>query len=509
MAPSERIRAYSVLTANTFAFTVCFAVWMLYGVLLTFLVDRGLFDFSSAQLGWLIGIPVLTGALLRLPAGLLTDRFGGRPVMVGTLLVAAAAVFSVSFARDFWGFFFAGLGFGVAGSSFATGVAYTSAWFPPDRQGTVLGIFGMGNAGAALTAFIAPRLLGMLTQGGADLERWRSLPRLYAAALVATALLFWFATFPRRATTSGLRTLSERLSPLGVPRVWRFGLYYFLLFGGFVALSQWLIPYYVNVYTLSVGAAGAFTSIFSLPSGLFRVLGGWLSDRVGARSVMYWVLGLSLAVLALLFPPRVELRAPGEGLLAAAPGTVTAVGEAEIVVDETRYALQTGRTGAASAELRFGIGRPDEHHLFLPRTSSEQTPVVTVGDQVARGQLLATGVTHLYFQANRLVFTGLVVILGVIMGIGSAAVFKHIATYFPAQVGLVGGIVGMIGALGGFAFPILFGYLLGATGIWTTCWILLAAFAFVCLVWMHLVIRRMMHAAAPGLMQQIDTPKST
>lgn len=499
---SERAKALSVLAANTFAFTISFAVWMLYGVLVTYLVDRRLFDFSAVEMGWLIGIPVLTGALLRLPVGMLTDRLGGRPVMAAILLVAAASVWAVSHARGFWGLLAGGLGFGVAGASFAAGVAYTSVWFPQSQQGTVLGVFGMGNAGAALTAFGAPRLLGLLTSGGTELERWRLLPRLYAAALVATALLYWLATFPRRALAGGAQPLGQRLAPLGVARVWRFGLHYFLLFGGFVALSQWLIPYYVNVYSLSVGAAGTLASIFSLPSGLFRAVGGWLCDRVGARTVMYWVLGLGLAVLVLLYPPRVELRAPGPGVLAAAPGTVTAVSAEAIVVGEERYALQHGQ--APSAELRFGIGRPDEQHLFLPKTSYAQMPVVAVGDAVARGQLLARGVTQIYFQANRLIFTGLVVVLGVLFGFGSAAVFKHLTAYFPDQVGLVGGTIGMIGALGGFVYPIVFGYLLGATGIWTTCWMVLSIVALASLLWMHVVIRRMMHDSVPELMREID-----
>ncbi|MFN7943018.1 MAG: MFS transporter [Thermoanaerobaculia bacterium] len=488
--------------ANTFAFTICFAVWMMYGVLVTFLVDRHVFAFESAQMGWLIGIPVLTGSLLRPPAGMLSDSFGGRPVMIAIMLTAAASAYLVSFAGGFWGFLIGGLGFGVAGASFAAGVAYTSIWFPPAKQGTVLGIFGVGNAGAALTAILAPRLLGRLTIS--DLDRWRLLPRIYAAALLATAVAYWFATFPRKAEQGGGQTLRQRLAPLGSVRVWRFGLYYFLLFGGFVALSQWLIPYYVNVYVVSIATAGTLTSIYSLPSGLFRALGGWLSDRVGARAVMYWVLGLGIAVLVLLFPPRVELQLPGQGILADRPGKVASVSEHEVVVGSDRYVLQ--HAGTAAAELRFGISRADERHLFLPAATFRQTPLVRVGDDVAKGQLLVQGVTQIYFQANRWIFTGLVVLLGVLMGLGSGAVIKHITIYFPERVGVVGGVVGMLGALGGFALPILFGYLLKATGVWTTAWMLLALCALVCLIWMHVVIRRMMAATVPSLMREVDRP---
>lgn len=501
---TDRTRALSVLAANTVAFTVCFAVWMMYGVLVTYLVGQRLYAFDTDEIGWLIGIPVLSGSLLRLPAGALTDRYGGRPVMVAIMLMAALAAYLVSLADGFWGFLLGGLGFGIAGASFAAGAAYTSVWFPPSAQGTVLGVFGVGNVGAALTAALAPRLLQILTSGGIEPEGWRALPRLYALALVVTTLLFWLATFPRRGAQAGL-SLRERLAPLRSARVWRFGLYYFLLFGGFVALSQWLIPYYVNVYELGVITAGALASAFSLPSGLIRALGGWLSDRVGARTVMYWVLGAMVVLLVLLLPPRVELLAPGQGVLADRPGRVTAVTDRAVVVGEDRYALR--HVAPSTAELSVGIHQPDERHLLLPAATFRQTPVVAVGDSVVKGQLLVRGVTQIYFQANIRIFTALVVLVGVLMGLGNGAVFKHITSYFPGRVGVVGGVVSMLGALGGFAYPILFGYLLSATGIWTTAWMLLAAVALACLIWMHLVVRRMMVSAVPVLMREVDLPQ--
>lgn len=479
-------QAIRVLAANTIAFAICFAVWMMYGVLVTYLVDRQQFAFEAAEIGWLIGIPVLSGSLFRLPAGMLADRFGGRAVMAVIMLLTGLAAWAVSLAGGFWAFFFGGLGFGIAGASFAAGVAYTSLWFPPQSQGTALGIFGMGNVGAALTSMLAPALLDHLTQGGSEPERWRMLPRLYGLALLVTAATYWLATIPRRSEQAGL-SLRERLAPLGTSRAWRFGFYYSLLFGGFVALSQWLIPYYVNVYGLAVTSAGALASAFSLPAGAFRALGGWLSDRVGARTVLYWVLGTGLILLVLLFPPRIELLAPGQGVLAEAAGRVSAVTDSAVWVDGHRYEVQ--HLAPATAELSVGIHRQRERHLVLPAATFRQEPAVAVGDTVLKGQLLIRGMTQIYFQANIRIFTGLVVVLGMLLGVGGGAVFKHIATYFPGRVGVVGGVVSMIGALGGFAFPILFGYLLGATGIWTTAWMLLAIVALTALVWMHLVVR--------------------
>ncbi len=489
-------QAHSVLAASTLAFTICFAVWMMNGVLITFLVESGLYTFSKSQMGWLIGIPVLSGALLRLPAGLLTDRFGGRPVFATVMLVTAAAVFLDSFADSFWSFLLGGFCFGFAGSTFAVGIAYSAVWYPRNQQGTALGIFGAGNAGAAITSMAAPWLLGVLTDGGTNLEGWRMLPRIYSGVLLLTVLGFLLVTKNKRPEEGAHRTLAERLQPLKRIRVWRFGLYYFLMFGGFVALAQWLIPYYVNVYSVSVMTAGLLATIFTLPSGVVRALGGWLSDKFGARVVMYWVLGGCLVASALLIVPRMDIRSPGEGVMAVSAGTVTAVSEEVIVVDGRSYSL------TPMAE----DGPTREGTLIWPTSAFGQEPVVEVGDSVSKKQLLASGTTHIYFQANIWVFTGLTFIVGILMGIGKAGVYKHIPDYYPNDVGTVGGIVGVIGGLGGFVCTILFGYLLDATGIWTTTWMFFAALSLACLTWMHLVIRAMTVRHSPDLAHRIEEP---
>ena len=490
----ERGKAIAVLVMNTVAFTVCFAVWMMNGVLITFLVDSKAYAFDKAEMGWLIGIPVLTGALFRLPVGILTDRFGGRPIFAGVMLLSAVACYFTSYADSFWGFFLGGLGFGMAGTSFAVGIAYTSVWFPRHQQGTALGIFGAGNAGAALTSMGAPVLLRTLTHNGASPDGWRALPQIYAGALVLMTIAFWLGTLPRRVAEGQDRTLLQRLRPLRSMRVWRFGLYYFLVFGGFVALAQWLIPYYVNVYATTVVMAGLLASIFTLPSGVIRALGGWLSDRLGARTVMYWVLGGCAVCCLLLIVPQMTIRAPGQGVMAGANGTVEAVSETQIVVDGTPYAV------VKAPELP----KYDRATLVWPTGAFWQEPVVTVGQKVAKKELLAKGVTHIFFQANIWIFTILVFMVGILMGIGKAGVYKHIPEYFPNDVGVVGGIVGVLGGLGGFFCPILFGYLLKGTGIWTTCWIFFFLLSVVCLVWMHLVIRDMMARRAPTLAHHID-----
>ncbi len=127
-----------------------------------------------------------------------------------------------------------------------------------------------------------------------------------------------------------------------------------------------------------------------------------------------------------------------------------------------------------------------------------------VGQTVKRRMLLAKGHTRIFFQANMWVFAALVVMLGLIWGIGKAAVYKHIPDYFPEEVGVVGGMVGVLGGLGGFFCPILFGYLLEETGLWTSCWMFMALVSGVCLVWMHLVIRRMEKERTPETAQWFE-----
>jgi NNP family nitrate/nitrite transporter-like MFS transporter len=494
---SDRSWATKVLIMNTIAFTVCFAVWMMNGVLVTFLVDNGIFDWDKAQIGWLIGIPVLTGSLARLPIGILTDKYGGRIVYTILMIVAAAATYSLSFVNTFSGYMWASLGFGISGASFAVGIAYTSVWFSKKRQGTALGIFGAGNAGAALTSMGAPSLLLYLTDGGTDLEGWRALPQLYAAILLIMAVIFYLSTHTKIATGSAGKSLMERLAPLKEMRVWRFGLYYFLVFGGFVTLAQWLIPYYVNVYAMTVVMAGLMASIFSLPSGVIRAFGGWMSDLLGARPVMYIVLGTVLFSSAFLIVPRMDIQTPGEGIMARAGGVVSAVTAEAVVVGDRSYSFRA-QTDSQRESANEGV-------LVLPTASFWQEPVVEVGDQVVKKQLIVRGITHIFFQANVWIFTFLVFIVGIMFGIGKAAVYKYIPEYFPDDVGVVGGIVGVVGGLGGFFGPVIFGYLLKLTGIWTTSWMFFFVLTLVCLIWLHLVARRLMKSEAPEALEHLES----
>lgn len=514
--------AWTVLTLNTLAFTVCFAVWTMNGVLVTHLVTTGAFDWSPVQTGVLMATPVLTGSLLRLPVGLLTDRYGGKPVYVAVMFASALALVGNSLADSYVAFLLAALGFGISGASFAVGIAYTSVWFPRERQGTALGIFGAGNAGSAVTLLVAPGLLARFTEHGVDPEGWRKLPLLYAAALVVISVVLMILARNKRPAQAGSRNLAQSLAPLKVMRVWRFGAYYFLVFGAFVALSQWLVPYYVKFYELPLATAGFFASAFSLPSGLIRALGGVLSDMFGARRVMYWVLGISSVACLLLVVPRMDLLSPGEGIIASTDGTVVAIDgstmtvRAKVTGKESRFTLAGARPpnidALAGAETELSQMR------ILPEVTTWQEwadkveggPGAStrrpfqVGDSVKKRELLASGRTHVSFQANVYVFTLIVFVVGIAWGIGKAAVYKHIPEYFPDHVGVVGGLVGVIGGLGGFVCPILFGQLLSMTGLWTSCWAFLAFVSVACLWWMHSVVQRMTRTRLPDMHTRIE-----
>jgi NNP family nitrate/nitrite transporter-like MFS transporter len=186
--------AIRILILNTLAFTICFAAWMLNGVFVTFLADNHVFDWGPVETGWLIGLPVLTGAIFRLPAGIITDKYGGKWVYGILLLLCAIPMFLLSTVNSFWGFAICSFGFGLTGISFAIGIAYTSVWFPKSWQGRALGIFGAGNSGAAITTFLAPTLLNNFTDNGANLDGWRTLPMIYAAGLILMGIIFLLLT---------------------------------------------------------------------------------------------------------------------------------------------------------------------------------------------------------------------------------------------------------------------------------------------------------------------------
>jgi NNP family nitrate/nitrite transporter-like MFS transporter len=423
--------ANRVLAMSSIDFTVMFAVWLMFGILGIEIQKELLL--SDVELSWITALAVLNGSIWRLPAGMLTERIGGRKVTIAMLAVTAIPAYLVSTAHSYGTLLLLAFLVGFAGNLFSVGVAWNAAWFGRDRQGFALGLFGAGNVGASVTKFIGPPLIagtaGMTfvfgVQGG-----WRLVPVIYAALLVALALITW-AVVPRHDRLAGRsKPIRQMLAPLRHVRVWRFSLYYVAVFGAYVALSAWLPKYYVDNFKVPLYTAALLTALFIFPASLLRPVGGWISDRIGARKVMYATFGVMLLASGILMMPN------GHIVIAHPDGSLT---------------------------------------------------------------------EHLGYAIDVTWFTVVVFLLGCAMGVGKAAVYKHIPEYFPDNVGSVGGLVGMLGGLGGFLLPPLFAYTKLWTGFPTSTFFVLFVLTAICAVWMHLTIVGMLHAKSPELADHFDT----
>jgi len=295
------------LGLSTFAFTICFAVWTIFAIIgIRIKAELGLND---TQFGLLVGTPILTGSLVRLFLGVWTDQYGGRIVFPLTMLASAASTILLTHAGSYPLMLLAALGLGLAGGGFAVGVAYVSKWYPQARQGAALGFFGMGNVGAAVTKFAAPFVMVALG--------WQAVAQIWATVLAGTAVLFFLfakddpALAARRISGERPKSLAEQLEPLKNEQVWRFSLYYFFVFGAFVALALWLPKYLIGVYGVNIEVAGMLAATFSLSASLFRAYGGILSDRFGARRIMYATFGVSLVLLFMLSYPATDYTVHG------------------------------------------------------------------------------------------------------------------------------------------------------------------------------------------------------
>ncbi len=294
---SQSRKAAMVLGSSTFAFTICFAVWMMFAVIgIPIKKQLGL---NETEFGLLAAMPVLSGSLIRVPLGIWTDRFGGRIVFFVLMLCSVIPIWLMSYATQYWHFLVLGLFVGLAGGSFSVGTPYVARWFPKKRQGLAMGIFGAGNSGSALTKFVAPALI--VAAGGS----WTIVPQVYSIAMLVTAVLFWMfsATNPAH-NISTTATFTQQLRMLKDPRVWRYCQYYSVVFGGYVALALWMTKYYVGEYGFNIQNAALLAACFSLPGGVLRALGGWISDRSGAYQTTWWVMWVCWVAFFLLSYPQ-------------------------------------------------------------------------------------------------------------------------------------------------------------------------------------------------------------
>lgn len=288
-----------VLASSTFAFTICFAVWMMFAVIgIPIKQQLGL---NETEFGLLAAMPVLTGSLIRVPLGFWTDRFGGRIVFFLLMISTVIPIWMMSYATQYWHFLVIGLFVGLAGGSFSVGTPYVARWFPKNRQGFAMGVFGAGNSGSAMTKFVAPVLIVMA--GGS----WTIVPQVYSVAMLMTALIFWvFSASNPAHKTAGAVSFADQVKMLKDPRVWRYCQYYSVVFGGYVALALWMTKYYVGEYGFSIQSAALLAAVFSLPGGVLRALGGWISDKYGAYQTTWWVMWVCWVAFFLLSYPQTD-----------------------------------------------------------------------------------------------------------------------------------------------------------------------------------------------------------
>lgn len=372
----------SQLILATVAFAIAFSVWGLISALAPRFKD--LYHLSAFETSLMIAIPVILGSLLRLPMGILADRFGGRLIFSLLLAFSIVPVAGIVLLHSYGSLLALGFLMGAAGSSFAVGVSFVSRWFPPAQQGLALGVFGVGNIGQSVAVFFGPRL--------ADRLGWQAVFWIFGLLSLGWAAVFWLLArdaVPRRPASLQQVTrvfLEQRLS-------WLLAFFYFITFGGFVALGIYLPTLLKDEFGLTLADAGLRTAGFVVVATLLRPLGGWLSDRVAPSRVLQGVFA-ALVILALL-------------------------------LTSTNIALFTvGALGGAAA-----------------------------------------------------------------LGIGNGAVFKLVPQYFPAQVGVVTGLVGALGGLGGFFPPIVLGIVKESTGGYTLGFVLLAPFSLAALIADAVILR--------------------
>lgn len=296
---SETYKRYSVLFSSTLSFTVCFMIWMMLAVVGIKVQEE--MGFNQTQYGILIALPVLSGALIRVPLGILTDKFGGRIVLFTLMILSVPTIFLMRYANQYWHFLVIGLLMGLAGGSFSVGTPYVARWFPKHQQGMAMGIFGAGNAGSAINKFLAAWLI--VTYG-----TWQIVPTVYSAIMLATAILFWFTSYhdPKHLVSSNV-TLKEQLALLKDPGVLRYSQYYSVVFGGYVALALWMTKYYVGEYGMPLQTAAFLAACFSLPGGVLRAFGGYLSDKFGAYKVTWAVMWIIWICFFILSYPQTDL----------------------------------------------------------------------------------------------------------------------------------------------------------------------------------------------------------
>lgn len=406
-----------VLWLSTAAFTLLFAVWLMFGMLAVKFKNE--LSLTDGHLYNLTLTAILAGSLLRFNFGVWADKFGGRKVMTLLLLLPVVPTVLVGFATEYWQLLvLAGL-FGLAGNSFSVGIAWCAAWYPKEKQGLALGVFGAGNVGASATKLFGPALIALIPAagffGGAVPGGWRFIPLVYAVLLVVMAAAVWLLAPSPDRTPAKARAFAEVIKPVGKLRVWEYSLHYVVVFGAYVALSGLLPNYYVANY------------------------GGELAGRLG-------------------FTPQLAADFDTIGKLKGEEFTAYMKANPEVKADYDKLVGWVGVLAAVCFVFPASLLRPLGGHL------SDRYGARIVMAAVFWGMLVAGAVLTFFPGVGVWGFTAALFVLGVGMGVGKASVYKMIPDAFPNDVGAVGGLVGLLGALGGVLVPLLAGPLQTATG---------------------------------------------
>ena len=396
-----------VLTLATVAFTLLFAVWLMLGMLsIRIKPELGL---SDGQLYNLTIAAILSGSLLRFHFGIWTDRYGGRRVLTALILFTVIPTVMVSRVTSYYELLACALLYGVAGNSFSVGIAWTAAWYPKERQGTALGIFGAGNVGASVTKLVGPVLIAAVPAagffGGVVPGGWRFIPVMYAGLLVLMAAAVWFLSPKEDRTPAKGRPMSELVAPMKHAKVWEYSLHYTVVFGAYVALSGVLPQFYFNHFGSDIAAG----------------------------------MGLNAKLVAEFDTIKALKGEAHAAYMTANP---------DVKADMNTLSTRIGLLAAICFVFPASLLRPVGGWL-----SDRYGPRVVMAS-VFGGMILAGGTLALPISLSVWGFTIALFVLGVGMGVGKASVYKMIPDHFPRDVGAVGGLVGLLGALGGVLFPL-------------------------------------------------------
>jgi NNP family nitrate/nitrite transporter-like MFS transporter len=299
MTDSRPDRGPLMLALATVAFALCFAVWGLISPLApTF---RDIYHLTGTQVGLLLAVPVVLGSLARFPLGILADRHGGRLVFTALIFFLIVPTALATFTNSFGTLVGVSFLLGLAGASFAIGVPFVSRWFPPERQGFALGIYGMGNIGTAIANFSAPPL--------ANSFGWQRAFWVFLPLLLAFGILFWLVARDKPGTTGQGPSVGERLAIFRRrPLTWVLALFYFVTFGGFVAINVYLPTLLVIQYGLTRTDAAFRAAGFVILATLARPLGGTLADRWGGTPILNVVfLVVAACAVVLAFEPGLAM----------------------------------------------------------------------------------------------------------------------------------------------------------------------------------------------------------